>query len=211
MGGGASDYFRRNAYADKIDEYVGYIKESYLSSDPKKVNSYITNGGWCARNNGRDLRENKFRCVESTAKGFITITVTTPNEDWKEWIKTLGMLTETVEGYTVRYEGAEIPFKITDTENGYIVSLPARYSVEKPKFSRLFKQVFRKAAYCSACRVCETNCRNGCIKFTNGKLSITNCLHCGQCHMIESGCLLFHSLRHPQGGGKKHEELEFIC
>lgn len=54
------------------------------------------------------------------------------------------MLTETVEGYTVRYEGDEIPFKITDTENGYIVSLPERYSVEKPKFSRLFKQVFAK-------------------------------------------------------------------
>jgi 3''-phosphoadenosine 5''-phosphosulfate sulfotransferase (PAPS reductase)/FAD synthetase and related enzymes len=207
MGGGASDYFRRNAYTQEIDEYVGYIKESYLSSDPKKVNSYITNGGWCARNNGRDLKENKFRCVENATKGFITITVTSPNEDWKEWIKTLGMLTKTDGGYTVRYEGEEIAFQVENTENGYIVSLPERLSVEKPKFSRLFKQVFRKAAYCSACKVCETNCRNGCIKFINGKLSITNCLHCYQCHMIESGCLLFHSLRHPHGGGKSMKSL----
>lgn len=207
MGGGASDYFRRNAYTKEIDEYVGYIKESYLSSDPKKVHSYITNGGWCARNNGRNLKENKFRCVENVTNGFITITVTTPNEDWKEWIKTLGMITETDSGYTVRYEGEEIAFQVENTENGYIVSLPERLSVEKPKFSRLFKQVFRKAAYCSACKVCETNCRNGCIKFVNGKLSITNCLHCYQCHMIESGCLLFHSLRHPQGGGKSMKSL----
>lgn len=207
MGGGASDYFRRNAYTQDIDEYVGYIKKSYLSSDPQKVNSYITNGGWCARNNGRDLKENKFRCAENITNGFITITVTSPNEDWKEWIKTLGMLTETDSGYTVRYEGEEIAFQVENTENGYIVSLPERLSVEKPKFSRLFKQVFRKSAYCSACQVCETNCRNGCIKFINGKLSITNCLHCYQCHMIESGCLLFHSLRHPQGGGKSMKSL----
>lgn len=207
MGRGASDYFRRNAYTQDIDEYVGYIKKSYLSSDPQKVNSYITNGGWCARNNGRDLKENKFRCAENITNGFITITVTNPNEDWKEWIKTLGMLTETDSGYTVRYEGEEIAFQVENTENGYIVSLPERLSVEKPKFSRLFKQVFRKSAYCSACQVCETNCRNGCIKFINGKLSITNCLHCYQCHMIESGCLLFHSLRHPQGGGKSMKSL----
>ena len=122
MGGGASDYFRRNAYTQDIDEYVGYIKKSYLSSDPQKVNSYITNGGWCARNNGRDLKENKFRCAENITNGFITITVTSPNEDWKEWIKTLGMLTETDSGYTVRYEGEEIAFQVENTENGYIVS-----------------------------------------------------------------------------------------
>ena len=207
MGGGASDYFRRNAYTQEIDKYVEYIKESYSSSDPKKVDSYITNGGWCARKNGRDLKENKFRCIENTTDGFITITVTEPNENWQEWIKTLGMLTETDDGYTVRFEGEEIDFHIKNTGDGYIVSLPERLSVEKPQFTRLFKQVFRKASYCTACRVCETNCRNGFIKFENGKLSITDCLHCYQCHMIESGCLLFHSLRHPQGGGKGMKSL----
>jgi phosphoadenosine phosphosulfate reductase len=207
MGGGASDYFRRSAYTQEIDEYVGYIKESYLTSDPKRVSSYLTNGGWCARKNGRDLKENKFRCIENTAKGFITITVTTPNEDWKEWIKTLGLLTKIGSNYTVRYDGEEIGFQVEETENGYIVFIPERQAVEKPKFSRLFKQVFHKAAYCSECKVCETNCRNGCIKFVNGKLKITNCLHCYECHMIDSGCLLFHSLRHPHGGGKSMKSL----
>lgn len=207
MGRGASDFFRRNAYTQEIDEYIGYIKKSYLSSDSDKVNSYITNGGWCARNNGRDLKENKFRCMENVTSGFITINVTRPNTDWKEWIKTLGMLTETDSGYTIRYEGEEIAFQVVNKEDGYIVFLPERLSVEKPKFSRLFRQVFRKSAYCSACMVCETNCRNGCIKFIDGKLSITNCVHCYQCHMIESGCLLFHSLRHPQGGGKSMKSL----
>ncbi|MCD8049836.1 MAG: phosphoadenosine phosphosulfate reductase family protein [Clostridia bacterium] len=207
MGGGASDYFRRSAYTEEIDKYVKSIKESYTSSESSKVESYITNGGWCARNNGRNLKENEFRCIENTTNGFITINVKSPKQDWKEWIKTIGLITQSGSNYTVNYEGEEIAFQVENNEQGYIVSLPERISAEKPKFSRLFKQVFRKAAYCSGCRVCETNCRNGCIKFTNGKLSITNCLHCYQCYMIESGCLLFHSLRHPQGGGKSMKSL----
>lgn len=207
MGGGASDYFRRNAYTREVDTYIGYVKKTYSSSDPHKVDSYVMNGGWGARKNGRDLKNNKFRCVENTTKGFITITATEPSADWKEWMKTLGMLTATETGYTVRFEGQEIAFDFRNTPNGYVVSIPERMAIDNPRFIRLFKQVFRKAVYCSACRVCETNCRNGCIKFINGKLSITNCVHCYQCHMIDSGCLLFHSLRHPQGGGNGMKSL----
>ena len=207
MGGGASDYFRRSAYPQEIDEYIGYIKDSYLSTDPANVDSYIVNSGWAARNNGRNLRDNKFRCIEKVTNGSITITVISPNENWKEWMKTIGRLTENDESYSVCFEGEEIPFNVKGTDQGYIVSISEKLSVEKPKFVRLFKQVFRKAAYCSACKVCETNCMNGCIKFTNGKLTITDCKHCYQCHMIASGCLLFHSLRHPQGGGNSMKSL----
>ena len=201
MGGGSSDFFRRHAYTQELDQYVEYIKASYSSTDPQKAESYIKNGGWSARNNGRDLKDNKFRCVENTTKGNIIITVTKPTTDWKEWIKTLGTLIETEDGYSILFENSEISFRVESKIDGYVVYLPEKVATENPKFSRLFKQVFRKASYCSACRVCETNCRNGCIRFTNGKLSITNCVHCYQCHNIESGCLLFHSLRHPQGGG----------
>ena len=207
MGGGASDFFRRNAYTEEVDTYIGYVKESYSSSDAHKTDSYVMNGGWGARKNGRDLKNNKFRCIENTTKGYITITAIEPSTDWKEWIKTLGMLTETDTGYSVRFEGQEIAFDYKVTSNGYIVSIPDRIAIENPKFIRLFKQVFRKAVYCSACRVCETNCRNGCIKFMDGKVSITNCVHCYQCHAIDSGCLLFHSLRHPQGGGNGMKSL----
>lgn len=207
MGGGASDFFRRCAYTQEIDEYVGYIKDSYEASDSSKVETYITNGGWGARKNGRGLAHNRFRCLESENKAGISISVLQPSTDWKEWIKTLGMLTKNEAGYTVRFEGEEIAFKLLETESGYVVQLPGNIAIEKPRFVKLFKQVFRKAAYCAACRVCETNCRNGSIKFIDGKLSISDCVHCYQCHMIDSGCLLFHSLRHPQGGGKGMKSL----
>lgn len=207
MSSGSSDFFRHNSYPKEIDTYIDYIKQSYTSTDPQKVDSYIANNGWGARKNGRDLKDNPFRCVESTSKGVTTITVTNPRTDWKEWIKTLGMLSEDGNDYLIRFEGETIPFSVENSNNGYIVSFSDKITVEKPKFSRLFKQVFRKSAYCSGCRVCETNCRNGCIKFSGRKLSITNCLHCYQCHMIDSGCLLFHSLRHPQGGGNGMKSL----
>ncbi len=207
MGGGASDYFRRASYQKEIDKYVGYIRDSYNSTNKKTIDSYITNGGWCARNNGRNLKENKFRCIENKTNSFVIIKVIKPNMDWKEWMKTLGRLIETDEGYTIRFEDEDIDFTVTKSESGFTVLLPEKITIEKPKFSRLFKQVFRKATYCVACKVCETNCRNGCIKFINGKVEISNCIHCGQCHMIESGCLMFHSLRYPQGGGKGMKSL----
>jgi phosphoadenosine phosphosulfate reductase len=207
MSGGASDYFRYNAYPDQINSYIECIKSSYSSSDPQKVESYVVNGGWCARKNGRDLRENPFRCIESSSGGATTITVIEPSTDWKEWMKTLGMLNENGSDYSVNFEGSDIPFCVEETDKGYVVSVLDGILVENPKFSKHFKQVFRKAAYCGKCGVCETNCRNGCIKFLDGKLTITNCVHCYQCHMIDSGCLLFHSLRHPQGGGRSMKSL----
>ena len=182
MGGGISDYFRKCSYRQEIDEYVNYIRQSYGSTDSKKTQSYIQNGGWNARKNGRDLAHNPFRCVESVLGENISITVANPTTDWREWIKTIGDLHDIESGYAISYKDKEYPFTITDTENGYVVLLSQSISKESPKFVRLFRQVFRKASYCGKCRVCETNCRNGSIKFKEGKVRIENCIHCHQCH-----------------------------
>ncbi len=207
MGAGASDFFRHCSYQEEIDQYIDWIKASYSSSDPKQKESYVRNGGWNARNNGRNLKDNPFRCIETVSKHNIVITVISPNSDWKEWIKTLGELSGNTSEFTIRFEGEEIAFTVSENAKGYVVSLPEKMAIDNPKFTKLFKQIFRKAAYCSACRVCETNCRNGSIKFIDGKLTINNCIHCYQCHSIDSGCLLFHSLRHPQGGGNSMKSL----
>ncbi len=207
MGGGSSDYFRYCSYTQEVDQYVNWIADSYNSKDKEKRTSYVTNGGWNARKNGRALADNPFRCIESTRGDCIAISVVSPSSDWREWIKTIGDILETPLGYTIMFDEHSYEFTVSENEKGYLVSLPARYAKESPKFVKLFRQVFRKASYCGACRVCETNCRNGCIKFNNGKVHIENCIHCHQCHMIDSGCLLFHSLRHPQGGGKSMKSL----
>ncbi|AQU05373.1 phosphoadenosine phosphosulfate reductase [Dehalococcoides mccartyi] len=209
MSGGTSDYLRRSSYSAEIDMYIDAIRANYDGDKHKKSNteSYILNGGWNARKNGRELSNNAFRCVEKTTNGNLTITVIDPDSDWLEWIKTLGDLHGDNGEYSVVFEGENIRFSVRENKNGYIVAIPESVLKEKPAFGKIFRQVFRKASYCKGCRVCETNCRNGCISFADGKVKINNCIRCHECHAIDSGCLLFHSLRHPQGGGNSMKSL----
>jgi len=209
MSGGASDYLRRRSYPTEIETYIESIKTTYDSDKRKKSNaeSYIVNGGWNARKNGRELSQNAFRCIEKTTNGSLTITVIDPDSDWVEWIKTLGDLHGSNGAYSIAYEGKRIWFSVRSKKSGYIVTTPESVLKEKPAFRKIFRQVFRKASSCNGCRVCETNCRNGCISFEDGKVNISNCSRCLECHAIDSGCLLYHSLRHPQGGGNSLKSL----
>lgn len=130
-----------------------------------------------------------------------------PDSDWLEWIKTLGDLHGENGDYYIQFDSEYIRFSVKPIKSGYIVKIPEVVIKERPAFGKIFRQVFRKASYCKGCRVCEANCRNGCISFVNGKVRINNCIQCHECHAIDSGCLLFHSLRHPQGGGKSMKSL----
>jgi len=209
MSGGTSDYLRRASYPAEIDRYINLVKNTYDGDKRKKSNteSYILNGGWNARKNGRELSNNTLRCIETATNGIWTITITAPDSDWLEWIETLGDLRGENGDYYVQFDGERICFSVKETKNGYIVTIPEVVLKEKPTLGKIFRQVFRKASYCKGCRVCETNCRNGCISFIDGKVRINNCTQCHECHAIDSGCLLFHSLRHPQGGGKSLKSL----
>ena len=189
MGGGKGDSLQHLCYPKEIDSFTNIIKSTNAryAGNPVALETYITNGGWNARKNGRDLKISTPRYQDEINDGKLLINVTNPSTDWREWIKTLG----------------EIPFeyKIVKIKSGYTVTVSESLLKEQPTLIRMFKQVFKKAAYCVECRACETNCRNGCISFNNG-LEIDNCLHCGQCHDIDNGCLVYHSLRLPQSGGK---------
>ncbi len=200
MGGGISDYFRWRAYKEDVEKYIGYIRSSY--NNPKIADTYIANGGWGARTNGRDLAGNKMRHSETIVGKEEIISVEDPKTDWREWIKTIGDICETDESYVIVWEGRSYKFSIQTNKNGYTVKFASSLATEAPILTKLLRQVFRKANYCGGCRVCETNCRNGCIKFTDGKLTIENCTHCLQCHEIDAGCILYRSLKIPQEAGK---------
>lgn len=209
MSGGTSDYLRRTNYPAEVDSYIDSIKNTYDSDKRKKSNikSYILNGGWNARKNGRELSNNTFRCIEKVTNGVLTITINNPDSDWLEWIKTLGDLCGGNGDYSIRLDGENIQFFVKAKKNGYVVTIPEVVLKERPAFGKMFRQVFRKASYCKGCLVCETNCRNGRISFADGKVKINNCTQCHECHAIDSGCLLFHSRRHPQGGGNSMKSL----
>lgn len=194
MGGNKGDYVQYRSYSSEVKKYVDLIKmmDARDKGNDQALNTYVSLGGWNARKNGRDLTINKQKYKDEVKEGRIIITVKNPTSDWREWIKTLG----------------ELPFDFSfeESEKGYIVTCDAALSKKYPREVKKFKQVFHKAAYCNGCRVCETNCRHGCITFNHG-LEINNCVHCGQCHEIDDGCLLFHSLRTSTGGTMKDKSI----
>ncbi len=194
MGGGKGDFFQYASYKNEIDNYLKIIKEMNArdQGNERALNSYVINGGWNARKNGRDLTIGNQRYFEEIKDGKLIIRIVSPLTDWKEWIKTLGILEF---NYNVEEIGDEVRIIVNESAFGRNVTL-----------KRKFKQVFKKAAYCIKCRACEMNCRYGRLTFKEG-LKIDDCLHCGQCHEIESGCLVYNSLKMPQGGTIKMKSI----
>ncbi|MCD7785562.1 MAG: phosphoadenosine phosphosulfate reductase family protein [Oscillospiraceae bacterium] len=193
MGGGKNDYIQRASYPQEVDNYIQMIKDMNArnAGDSAALSTYISNGGWNARKNGRDLSISEQHYKDEIQDGKLIITVTNPKKDWKEWICTAG----------------KIPFEyaVGETADGYQVSCSADVSKKHSSELKRFKQVFKKSAYCVGCRVCETNCHRGCISFDGG-FKITDCIGCGQCHEIDDGCLVYHSLRLPNGEGSMRKE-----
>jgi phosphoadenosine phosphosulfate reductase len=184
MSGGACDYVRRQCYTEQIDGYINKIITTNIwDSGKTNLETYVTSGGWDNRRSGRGLKDNLVKYSEQIKDGIITIQITYPSSDWREWIKTID---------------EEIRYKVMKTKDGYTVTISETDMKASPAFGKLFRQVFRKAAYCGGCRVCEANCQNGRLTFENGKVKIKDCLHCGECHKTQSGCLLYESRKVPR-------------
>jgi phosphoadenosine phosphosulfate reductase len=192
MGGGKASYVECKNYSKEANGYFELIKQSNGRQNIN-VDEYVKSGGWSARKNGRDLANNPSHCIERLEDGYLTINIDRPTSDWIEWIKTV--------------EIPEDAYYIKETKTGYTAKLAEDITKQSQLLSRLFRQVFHKAAYCKACRVCEANCPVGAIQFAGNRVHINGCIHCQKCHAIDSGCLLYHSLRHPQGGGHTMKSL----
>ena len=192
MGGGKSGYVEYENYTDNVSGYFEMIKHSNGRRNIN-VDEYVKNGGWSARKNGRDLANNPNHCSERIENGYLTIEIDNPASDWREWIKTIDV--------------DKNSYIIQETKTGYVARLREEVIKQNPLLGRLFRQVFHKAACCKGCKVCEANCTNGALQFAGDKVHINGCVRCQKCHAIDSGCLLYHSLRHPQGGGKPVKSL----
>ena len=183
MGGSKNDYFTYISYPDETEVFINIINELNKkdAGNPAKLQSYITKGGWNARKNGRDLTIGSSRYTEEISKGIVVIKARDLSSDWKEWLKTIGDINFP---YVAEVDGDNITLTINE-----------QALLESGK-QKIFKQVFKKASHCVNCGVCEANCRNGRLTFDSG-IKILNCLHCGECHDISSGCLVFHSIKLP--------------
>lgn len=188
LSGGLSDYMRRVTYPEAVAEYLDIIRNtSDKSFTDSRFWDFLNRGAWKSRADGRFVAGTIKKYHEETKDGKTQITLKNPSSNWKEWIKTLNW---------------DIPIDIQQTNGKETITISEMYLKSNPSLGKIFRQVFRKAAYCLTCSVCAANCRNGCIAFNNGTVQIEDCRHCLDCHNLPGGCLLYDSLKIPNGGQK---------
>lgn len=195
-GGGKACFVEHANYRKETNVFLTMICESNGRKSSFADERYIAEGGWNARKNGQFLTGNERSYAETLKNGELSIEVISPKTDWKEWIKTLGEITEKGNSYSIRFDNALYNFTYTPKKCGYVVRLSPGCSKRDQKFTSFMRYVFRKAAYCASCKTCEAICKNGCITF-EPYLRINDCRHCFQCFSMEVGCLAYHSLNIP--------------
>lgn len=209
MSGSLSNYFRCLSYKRDMEPYFNLVRDTYdthtedWETDKAQAlkDSYLHNGGWRARRNGRDLVSNQNRVFSRLVDGYQIIEIHHPQSDWREWFKTLGTLQNDGEEYRVVVKGSVIPFTVQELEHGYRVKIESQLLKVHKEFGKYFRLLFYKAAYCIGCRVCESNCPFGALRFEEGKVKIENCCQCHKCYEIDDGCLVYSSMHMPLGTG----------
>lgn len=198
-----NDYMNHFCYSAEAEPLVESIRHAYENSFQSKedLEHFIEVGGWKARKNGRDISIPINYKEQNDSAKRLTISVNRPHTNWKEWIKTIGILANDFSPYSINYRGNILRFTVDEREDELTVTVDARTAHDYPEFIKHLKNVFRKAACCIACQECEADCPHGCLSFIDGQVHIAeNCHHCSQCHKAEKGCLVYKSLELPKGG-----------
>jgi phosphoadenosine phosphosulfate reductase len=200
-----SEFVAKECYAKEFSLLLNSIKIPYqksLGTDSAKFNDFLDNGGWKARKNGRDLDISlNYEEISLSGKAFDAIKISSPTTDWKEWIKTIGVVQNNESPYKINFRNKILEFEVLQEESSVEVRYNKELAKSDPEFVKLLKNVFRKSACCIGCHECEADCRHGCISMNRGKLSISeNCKHCSECHKVDKGCLIYKSLEQPKGG-----------
>ena len=208
-----SDYICRVCYPNQFDNLCGAIKFVYKESfdSEEKLINFIDNGGWKARKNGRDIAIG-LNYNELLIDNVPSIKITNPQTDWKQWIKTIGVLLNNFSPYKILYRSSIYQFSVTEENGNLLVQYEQSLIKEAPVFVKLLKSTFRKSACCLKCGTCEADCHNGFISMKNGVLKIDDrCTHCSMCHSVEKGCLIYKSLEMPKGGLKMSATKSLNC
>ncbi|MDD6058950.1 MAG: phosphoadenosine phosphosulfate reductase family protein [Ruminococcus sp.] len=200
-----NDYMNHFCYSEQADVLVNSIKSAYSKAFAKKeqLTQFIEAGGWKARKNGRDIDiPLNYKEVRNKDNSLI-IQIESPRTNWKQWIKTIGILANEQSPFTIKYHEAIISFDVDESDNTVKVFVSAKVCKENAEFVKLLKNVFRKAACCVGCKECQADCPYGNLTFENGEVIISDaCKHCAQCHKVEKGCLVYKSLEQVKGGSK---------
>ena len=208
-----NEYMARTCYPEEFNHLLDLITESYKATftSEKKLQEFISKGGWKARKNGRDISI-PVGYEEKNKKDAGYICVSDARTQWKEWIKTVGVLKTDHSPYIIDFRGTEYSIDVNEGDNSLEVKYSLALTKEAPLFIKLLKNVFRKAACCIGCRECEADCPYGMLSVKDGVVKVADgCHHCSQCHKAEKGCLVYKSLEMPKGGNKMGKTQSLNC
>ena len=195
-----SNFFRKHCYENECENYLSIIRNLYADKyQEKKLDEFMSNDGWKSRTHGRDMPM-KLGYSENIDKNKLILEIENPRTDWKEWIKTAGILLNEKSPYQIKsFNGKFYEFEIVENKNGYSVIIE-NFSKSEFIFSKVFKYAFRRAVSCIGCKTCEANCPFGYIKFENNQIKIDDrCVKCHRCCELDMGCLVYTSLSKPLG------------
>ena len=208
-----NEYMARVCYPDEFNKLLDSVYLMYKDNfkSEKKLNEFMANGGWKARKNGRDISI-PLNYEEKLNKDNGYILISNPKTDWREWIKTIGVIQNDKSPFLIRFRNEEFQFELNETEDGIEVKYNLELTKTAPLFIKLLKNVFRKTACCIGCRECEADCPHGMLKVRDGRVVVDEqCHHCSQCHKAEKGCLVYKSLEKPKGGNKMGKTQSLNC
>ena len=208
-----NEYMARICYPAQFNALMDKVRDMYSHNfrTEDKLEEFIRYGGWKERKNGRDLPL-KIDYKEKSDAHFFQITVDSPKTDWREWIKTIGVIKNDSSPYIIDFRGSEYQFEVVETNDCLKVRYDIALAKKAPLFTKLLKNVFRKTACCIGCKECEADCHKGMIHMHDGKVTIAEgCVHCSQCHKVDKGCLIYKSLELPRGGTKMGKTQSLNC
>lgn len=194
-----SEHMRIRNYPEQVNQYISLIQGMNASDkSPERIQSYVENAGWKVRKNGRDLTIADRTYEEQISKNFLRIRFKDVDEVWKEWIKTIGVLSKIDDSsYSITYKNDSFQFSVIPLAGNHKEVSIIDQSRLFTDFFKRFRRIFRKAHYCVACQVCQANCKHGNLIFNeDNTLKISdNCCHCGDCLEVGgTGCLVYKSL-----------------
>lgn len=218
MSANRNDYLNNLCYNESTQPLLDIIHNLDVADKGKeeRIRSYIENNGWKARKNGRDLSIAPKDYDESIIGGNLVITFKNANNDWFQWLKTVGtyVIDESKGKVTIDTSDGQYYVDVVKLQEGYLrISTYNDNTPSRTLFLKKLRIVCRKSHYCVSCHVCMANCKYGNLHFDEkGKLTISDkCIKCGKCLDIDTGCYVYKSLWLSKGLGNMNKKKSIDC
>lgn len=218
MSANRNDYLNNLCYNESTQPLLDIIHDLDVADKGKeeRIRSYIENNGWKARKNGRDLSIAPKDYDESIIGGNLVITFKNANNDWFQWLKTVGtyVIDESKGKVTIDTSDGQYYVDVVKLQEDYLrISTYNDNTPSRTLFLKKLRIVCRKSHYCVSCHVCMANCKYGNLHFDEkGKLTISDkCIKCGKCLDIDTGCYVYKSLWLSKGLGNMNKKKSIDC